>query len=227
MGSEMCIRDRTRDKKKMTKTRTKNKTNSTSKDNSSEMQIGATVSIASDLLNVEKMDASVNEHIKDGISTVSEAPQNVEKINTKKRKKVRSRQKNIRKDHRTESDKPSHLIVGTNEYCGRPMTKETRQKLGIQSVAKKNEKTRAANVAFCSGEWGGDNKEPGGTIDENEKTIPKNEEQGGTNTMTKIGDCLVNDDAKVDVGQNVVSSSTITSKLTKKQKRKFKNLLVR
>ncbi len=209
----------TRDQKKSTKT--KNKTNSTSTDNTSEMELGAMGSSALDLLNVEKKDASVDDDIKDGVSAVSEVPQKEETINAKKRKKIRSRQKNIRKDHREENDKPSYLIEGTNEYCGRPMTKETRQKLGIQSTAKKNDKTRG-------GEWVGDIKKPGGTIDENiETTMPKMEERGGTSTLTKIGDCLVNDDAKVDVGHDVLSSSPITSRLTKKQKRKFKNLLVR
>lgn len=214
----------TRVKKK--KAKMTNKTNSTSTNNTSEMELGAMGSIASDLLNVVKLGASVD--IKDGVSTVSEVPQNEETINAKKRKKIRSRQKNIRKDHREENDKPSYLTVGTNEYRGRPMTKETRQKLGIQSTAKKNDLTHATNVAFDSGEWVGDIKKPGGTIDENIETImPKIEERGGTNTLTKIGDCLVNDDVKVDVGHDVLSSSTITSKLTKKQKRKFKNLLVR
>ena len=45
------------------------------------------------------------------------------------RPKVRSRQKNIYKDKRTWDQKPSHLIPGTSEFGGRPLTAETRLKL--------------------------------------------------------------------------------------------------
>jgi hypothetical protein len=48
----------------------------------------------------------------------------------KRRKKVRSRQKNIRKDHRAE--KPSHLqIHAATEYRGRPLTPATRLVLNL------------------------------------------------------------------------------------------------
>lgn len=48
---------------------------------------------------------------------------------TKKRRKIRSRQKNIRKDNR--EVKPDHLIVGQKHYQGRPLTSETRSKLNL------------------------------------------------------------------------------------------------
>jgi hypothetical protein len=47
----------------------------------------------------------------------------------RKRIKVRSRQKNIYKDKR--SEKPSHLIPGKHNYQGRPMTLETRKRLNL------------------------------------------------------------------------------------------------
>jgi hypothetical protein len=46
-----------------------------------------------------------------------------------KRRKIRSRQKNIYKDNRKE--KPSHLVPGQRHYQGRPLTTETRQKLNL------------------------------------------------------------------------------------------------
>mmetsp|Transcript_55016 Transcript_55016/g.159273 ORF Transcript_55016/g.159273 Transcript_55016/m.159273 type:complete len:278 (-) Transcript_55016:2-835(-) len=46
-----------------------------------------------------------------------------------KRRKVRSNQKNIRKDHREK--KPDHLIAGKRNYQGRPLTAETRAKLNL------------------------------------------------------------------------------------------------
>lgn len=47
----------------------------------------------------------------------------------RKRTKIRSRQKNIYKD--TRSEKPSHLIPGKHNYKGRPMTLETRKRLHL------------------------------------------------------------------------------------------------
>mmetsp|Transcript_2917 Transcript_2917/g.8301 ORF Transcript_2917/g.8301 Transcript_2917/m.8301 type:complete len:291 (-) Transcript_2917:46-918(-) len=46
-----------------------------------------------------------------------------------KRRKIRSKQKNIRKDNR--ETKPDHLVVGRKRYQGRPLTAETRAKLNL------------------------------------------------------------------------------------------------
>lgn len=59
-------------------------------------------------------------------------PSSVDEENTQKkpkRRKVRSKQKNIRKDNRDK--KPDHLIVGRKQYQGRPITAETRAKLNL------------------------------------------------------------------------------------------------
>jgi hypothetical protein len=198
---------------------------SNSMDNNTEMELASIGAITADQSNLAKIDARVDD---DGLTASNEVPQNEETSNKKKRKKIRSRQKNIRKDHRTENDKPSHLIVGSDAYCGRPMTKETRQKLGIQHTAKKSARVRVNNDAFDSGEWVGDNKPDDNTDDVNADAKPNTKEGGSTIALTKIGDCIVNDDAKVDVGHDDVlpSSNDVTIKSTKKQKRRFKNLLV-
>ena len=47
----------------------------------------------------------------------------------RKRKKVRSKQKNIRKDRRSMAEKPAHLIPGNPNYQGRPLTQATRERL--------------------------------------------------------------------------------------------------
>jgi len=57
-----------------------------------------------------------------------------------KRKKVRSKQKNIRKDTRRAIDKPSHLILGRSNYTGRPITKETRMRLNMPERVRYNGK---------------------------------------------------------------------------------------
>ena len=76
---------------------------------------------------------------------------------TKKRKrpKVRSRQKNIRKDNR--SNKPSHLIPGNGDYRGRPLTAETRKKLNM-SESRRETKLKAywSNQNKSSGEGSGE-----------------------------------------------------------------------
>lgn len=48
-----------------------------------------------------------------------------------KRKKKRSRQKNIRKDKRPLDQRPAHLRVGDPEFSGRTLTSETRKVLGL------------------------------------------------------------------------------------------------
>jgi len=52
-------------------------------------------------------------------------------IMRRKRPKIRSKQKNIVKDKRTE--KPKHLVLG-KDYQGRPLTAETRAKLNLPKV---------------------------------------------------------------------------------------------
>lgn len=47
------------------------------------------------------------------------------------RKKVRSRQKNIRKDNRAMHERPAHLRPGDPGFTGRELTKETRERLGL------------------------------------------------------------------------------------------------
>lgn len=65
-------------------------------------------------------------------TTVGEVNKNEKKKSkTVKRKKIRSKQKNIRKDTRRAIDKPSHLILGRSDYAGRPITPETRSKLNM------------------------------------------------------------------------------------------------
>jgi hypothetical protein len=54
-------------------------------------------------------------------------------LERKTRTKTRSKQKNIRKDNRSNDAKPAHLQIGSKDYNGRPITKETKSKLKIQS----------------------------------------------------------------------------------------------
>lgn len=79
-----------------------------------------------------------------GIAEDSEAKSHPEvnaeyKDNTEerlKRKKKRSRQKNIRKDKRPLDQRPAHLRVGDPEFNGRSLTPETRKVLGLPADEK-------------------------------------------------------------------------------------------
>jgi hypothetical protein len=59
------------------------------------------------------------------------AEEDSDKAKQRKRRKTRSRQKNIYKDKRLAQHKPSHLILGRAEFAGRPLTAATRAKLNL------------------------------------------------------------------------------------------------
>ena len=59
----------------------------------------------------------------------NEVEDEMQKTKKRKRPKVRSKQKNIRKDTRV--NKPAHLIPGNGDYRGRPITAETRKRLNM------------------------------------------------------------------------------------------------
>eukprot|EP00980_Cylindrotheca_fusiformis_P009355 scaffold2047_cov129-Cylindrotheca_fusiformis.AAC.34 len=63
--------------------------------------------------------------------TTKDASAEESKKTRPKRRKVRSRQKNIRKDNRSTDEKPKHLQVGASDYKGRPLTEETRSRLSL------------------------------------------------------------------------------------------------
>mmetsp|Transcript_8615 Transcript_8615/g.19358 ORF Transcript_8615/g.19358 Transcript_8615/m.19358 type:complete len:321 (-) Transcript_8615:100-1062(-) len=175
----------------------------------------------------------------DGSTKINGDPKNdniKKEKNTTRRKKTRSRQKNIYKDNRAANDKPSHLVFGGADFGGRPMTSETKKKLGLETT--KNTNPSPADDAFDTGEWVGGEKsadkiDNDGAVEDagesvSKETRPKMEEGG--NSLTKIGDCIVNSDVaqpdntnKQDVGENI---SEHKDKKRKKKKRKFKNLVV-
>ncbi|KAL7531792.1 hypothetical protein ACHAWF_007045 [Thalassiosira exigua] len=151
----------------------------------------------------------------------------------RKRKKVRSRQKNIRKDTRSVNAKPSHLVLGRSDYAGRQLTEETRKRLGLEtmndSVASKFDET------FDNGEWVGGDKGartsdgPKEDMDENsaQRTTGKTDDDG-ENNLTKIGDCFVdakpNESNESDLGKSMSMFPGKREKNKKKKQRKFKNL---
>lgn len=156
------------------------------------------------------------------------------------RKKVRSRQKNIRKDHRSANDKPSRLVPGRADYEGRPLTDETRKRLGLEP-AKGDDVAPSTPLdnAFDSGEWVGGEKSADGGCDGATKAgesvsdlTSEPKKDGNVAALMKIGDCIVGSDAAMpddsntlDVGEGILPGNAGKMK-SKKKKRKFKNLVV-
>ena len=69
---------------------------------------------------------------RDGEHTaLADAVSEERKYERPKRKKVRSRQKNIRRDKRSLEQRPAHLRIGDPEFSGRGLTSETRKALGL------------------------------------------------------------------------------------------------
>jgi hypothetical protein len=181
-------------------------------------------------------------------------PSGINNNSTKKRykKKVRSRQKNIRKDHRAESDRPQHLIVPGGG--GRPLTQATKQKLGLLHTATPpltanhdfvpdSKSFVIVDNAFDRGELfgnvdDGDNNQQRGTVDDSSihgeggKSISKEEFKAkktnvrkATTTLIKVGDCIVDSSSSsVMADRAVVIKPIIGGKKGMSQKRKFKNI---
>jgi len=134
----------------------------------------------------------------------------------RKRRKVRSRQKNIRKDNRAVNEKPTHLIPGNRNYQGRPMTQATREKLGLpenRDRGKSNEITSHGSSLFvidrgqdCSGD------DPGAKLAIDEF----------------LNDAETENFVKSESLENIrpnKANSTEKSNSSKKKKRRFKNLV--
>jgi hypothetical protein len=158
----------------------------------------------------------------------------VDTSNKKKRwkKKVRSRQKNIRKDHRAAADRPPHLVSGG----GRPLTEATRQRMGMDKTSANKDcvhgKLSATKSAFDSGKWVGDVDETGHTASGHVKDNSSNERKQKNATLTKVGDCIVDGETMSEQQSDKRMSNTkvgVISSDGKKgmnQKRKFKNIAV-
>lgn len=79
--------------------------------------------------NIEINRTNENKSIPNNANTMNN--NDIEKPIPLKRKKTRSKQKNVRKDNRANDQKPIHLQIGTKEYRGRPLTEATKKILAI------------------------------------------------------------------------------------------------
>jgi len=139
----------------------------------------------------------------------------------RKRRKVRSRQKNIRKDNRSADEKPAHLIRGNHNYQGRPMTQATREKLNLPPPNKSKHRTNFSNQKTTSGD-------PSSLF-----VIDRNPESAGDDVGVKlaIDEFMGSSNYKKDDHKSALLNEhkDDTTKLkektsSKKKKKRFKNL---
>lgn len=136
----------------------------------------------------------------------------------RKRKKVRSRQKNIRKDNRPARLKPSHLVLGNSHYHGRALTPETRTAMNLPESKTRQKVKRLLRE-------GGD----GGAIE-----YSRDGGAGAATASCEIGLGLAVDDMLDDLGVAADGNGTVGTVKSKndnikkakkkKKKSKFKNL---
>lgn len=136
----------------------------------------------------------------------------------KKRRKVRSKQKNIYKDKRSVDEKPVHLIPGNSNFRGRPMTEATREKLNLPAPPPRNKHRNKFN-----------NKDTGDTS--SLFTIDRNPDSSGDDVgvTLAIDEFMSNaDEGDVEKGASLNESKDSGAKekkkSSKKKKNRFKNL---
>ena len=134
----------------------------------------------------------------------------------RKRRKIRSKQKNIKKDTRLTKDKPDHLRVGSKSYGGRPITKETRQFLNLPesrtTVIKRERSKHKHEISERS--------DGGLFIDDLLKEPVNDSVSNPKEDMPDSGE-LVNESAKNKEKKNAKKKKKDKAK---KKKTKFKNL---
>ena len=139
----------------------------------------------------------------------------------RKRRKVRSRQKNIYKDHREQTNKPEHLRMGHKSYSGRPMTKETRTRLNLPEPQPKHRIHYDEELNIKTGEAVG-TMTGRLAIDDILDTSGGNDGFGVKSGDDGGGD---NDDGPTQDESKATCTSKPKKKATKKKrKKKYKNL---
>jgi hypothetical protein len=144
---------------------------------------------------------------------------------TKKRRKVRSKQKNIRKDTRPSSQKPEHLRIGAKTFAGRPITKETREYLNLpesRSLALRRQRENNKNNSQKSQSLLGD----GNLVVDDLLKESFNTSSMNTNTLDHFDE--IPDSGQVisraDVTLEENMNSNQPKQRSRKKKIKFKNL---
>lgn len=138
----------------------------------------------------------------------------------KKKRKTRSKQKNVRKDTRSSQDKPEHLRIGSKNYAGRALTPETRTRLCLpESRTSQIRKERATGKVHASSEDHSSIPHLGLAVDD----LLADNVDGENGDIVDSGELIQNGDTKTDQPGNNPPRNKIP-KQKRKKKSKFKNL---
>jgi len=138
----------------------------------------------------------------------------------KKRRKTRSKQKNVRKDARSSQDKPEHLRIGSKSYAGRALTQETRIRLSLpESRTSQIRKERATGKVHASSEDHSSVPHLGLAVDD----LLSDNVDGENDKIVDSGELIKNGDTETDQTGNSPPRNKIP-KQKRKKKSKFKNL---
>jgi len=178
-----------------------------------------------------------------GNDTIDDAKaQNLAKTKSQKgkRRRVRSKQKNVRKDTRNSNQKPDHLKLGSATYRGRPLTKETRSFMNMpesrtSSIRREKIQLKDSNKDLNTSEDDIELTKLGidDLLGDDEKDVSKVSTETGLDTGSQNNSNENDDNDDLNDSGVLVSTkdvqgiekSTITSiKQKKKKKSKYKNL---
>jgi hypothetical protein len=134
----------------------------------------------------------------------------------KKRRKTRSKQKNVRKDTRSSQEKPEHLRIGSKIYAGRALTQETRMRLNLpESRTSLIRKERAMGKIHPSSEEQIPSSHLGLAVDD---LLADNEDGDIGGIIDDSGELVDNGDIEKNPTQSKIP------KQKRKKKSKYKNL---
>ena len=139
------------------------------------------------------------------------------KSGKRKRRKIRSRQKNIYKDNRPADKRPKHLVPGNRMYQGRPLTDETRSKLDLPP-----------SKAFRSHNWeeyGHHTSTSTKGNDSHPNHVDSNSNNVGTPVVALGVDELLSEE-KPNISNTSASKSNANKKKSNKKRKKYKNLSI-
>jgi len=181
-------------------------------------------------IEVSEADANHGHHQTSGVATtetptngktsdVAKHSESTERTTKRKRRKVRSRQKNIRKDNRSVDEKPAHLIPGNRNYQGRPMTQATRERLNLPPHKKKR-----INNTF------NENQDGNSSLFVIDRNPDSNGHDVGVNLaideyMKNVDKSDVDESASLNEKQDHQSTVKTKRKSSKKKNKLFKNLV--
>lgn len=137
----------------------------------------------------------------------------------RKRRKVRSRQKNIRKDNRSIDEKPAHLIAGNPGNRCRPLTQTTRERLNLPPPKPNNYRHKFNKDTGNNSSFFMIDRNPDSNGDDTGITLAIDE------FMSNGEKGYIDKSASLNEIKEHESRVNVKKKSSKKKKKRFKNLV--